>query len=147
MTFQDIEDGIISALQAQVPYLKTVETYAGQLDKEIAELPRSFPAAYVAYQGSKFEWVDGENWQEWPTFKVLIAARSLRIVSGINEDVRKGTEGAYQAVTDVLAALTNQTFGLAIYKLRPERTELVFVNKTTAIYGIDFTTMFDAAYQ
>ncbi len=153
MTFVDIENGIISTLKAQLTYLKNVETYAGQLDKEIAELPLGFPAVYVAYQGSQFQWVDGENWQELPTFKALVAARSLRIVSGINEDVRLGTGatgqayGAYKVVTDVLTALTNATFGLAIYKLRPVKTGLIFVNKTTAVYGVDFTTMFDTTYQ
>ncbi|MDA8326212.1 MAG: DUF1834 family protein [Nitrospiraceae bacterium] len=146
MTFVDIEDNIIAALKAGLPYLRAVETYAGQLDKEIGELALGFPAAYVAYQGSQFEWVDGETWLEKPTFKVLVAARSLRIVSGINEDVRKGAQGAYQVVTDVLNALTNQTFGLAIYKLRPVKTELIAIMKTTAIYSVDFTTMFDAAY-
>ncbi len=148
MTFVDIENGMIGALKTALPYLKNVETYAGQLDREIAELPKGFPAAYVAYQGSEFKWVDGENWQELPTFKVLVAARSLRIVSGVNEDVRENPNtGAYKMVADVLAALTNQTFGLDIYKLRPVKTELVSITKTTAIYGIDFTTMFDATYQ
>ncbi len=153
MTFVDIENGMISTLQAQLTYLKEVTTYAGQLDKEIGELVKGFPAAYVAYDGSKYEWVDGGNWQETPAFKVLVAARSLRITSGINEDVRKGTGatgqayGAYKIVTDVLAALTNQTFGLAIYKLRPVRTELIVASKTTAIYGIDFTTVFDTTYE
>ncbi len=148
MTFVDIENGIIAALKAGLPYLKNVETYAGQLEKEVAELPKGFPAAYVAYEGSQFQWVDGENWQELPTFKVLVAARSLRIVSGINEDVRENTAtGAYKVVTDVLATLTNQTFGLDIYKLRPVKTELVFTSKTTAIYGIELTTMFDTTYQ
>ena len=144
MTFVDIENGIISALKAALTYLKACETYAGQLDKQIAELPKGFPAAYVAYEGSQFQWVDGENWQELPTFKVLVAARSLRIVSGINEDVRENPDtGAYKVVTDVLNTLTNQTFGLDIYKLRPVKTELVVITKTTAIYGIEFTTMFD----
>ncbi len=148
MTFVDIENGIISTLKTSLTYLKNVETYAGQLDKEIAELPKGFPAAYVAYNGSQFQWVDGENWQELPTFKVLVAARSLRLVSGINEDVRENTStGAYKVITDVLNTLTNQTFGLNIYKLRPEKTELVLISKTTAIYAIYFTTMFDTAYE
>ncbi len=147
MTFVDIEDNIIAALKAGLPYLKAVETYAGQLEKELGELALGFPATYVAYQGSTFEWVDGETWLEKPTFKVLVAARSLRIISGINEDVRKGAQGAYQVVTDVLAALTNQTFGLAIYKLRPVKTELFAVTKTTALYGVDFETLFDTTYQ
>ena len=147
MTFVDIEKAIITALQG-LTYLKNVETYAGQLEKEITELPKGFPAAYVAYEGSQFQWVDGENWQELPTFKVLIAARSYRIVSGVNEDVRENADtGAYRTITDVLDTLTNQTFGLDIYKLRPVKTELVFISKTTAIYGIDFTTMFDTTYQ
>ena len=147
MTFADIENGIISTLKAQLTYLKACETYAGQLGKEIAELPKGFPAAYVAYQGSQFQWVDGENWQELPTFRVLVAARSLRITSGINKDVRENAgTGAYRIVTDVLNTLTNQTFGLDIYKLRPVKTELAVITKTTAVYGIEFMTMFDTSY-
>ncbi len=147
MTFSDIESAIITAIEG-LTYLKNVETYAGQLDKEIGELPKGFPAAYVAFQGSQYQWVDGENWQELPTFKVLICARSYRVISGVNEDVRENPDtGAYKVITDVLTTLTNATFGLDIYKLRPVKSELILMTKTTAIYGIDFTTMFDTAYQ
>ncbi|MFZ5998054.1 MAG: phage protein Gp37, partial [Nitrospirota bacterium] len=71
MTFEDIEDKIIADLKTLA--FKTVETYAGQLEQDIESLPIMFPAAYVIYGGSDFEWVDGPNHNESCEFTVLIA--------------------------------------------------------------------------
>src|SRR4030067_3517742 len=138
MTFEDIEDKIITELKTQLTYVKTIETYAGQLEQEIEKLPIIFPALFVAYAGSNYEWVDGPNHNETCEFSILAAAKNLRGQAS----ARKDDYGCYQMITDVLAKLTNNKFGLEIEKLKPLRVTLVFISKSVAIYGIDFQTNF-----
>jgi phage gp37-like protein len=139
MDFENIEDKIIETLRAEVGDLRTVETYAGQLEGEIEKLVVRFPAAFVAYGGSTFEWVDGPNHRETAEFSVLVAAKSLRSAA----DSFASAKGLVKAA---LAALTNEDFGLDMEKLRLLRTTLVFTNKSITVYGLDFQTSFDTTY-
>ena len=141
MTFKDIEDKIITELNT-LSYVKTVETYAGQLEEEIEKALIQFPAMFVVYAGSEYAWVDGPNHNEICEFSILVAAKNLRG----QESARKDDYGCYQMIYDVLAKLTNRTFGLEIEKLSPLRVTLVFISKTVAIYGIDFQTNFDTTF-
>lgn len=141
MTFEDIEDQIITKLK-ELTYLKTVETYAGQLEGEINKLPGSFPAALVAYSGSNYGWIDGPNYNEVCDFSVLVCAKNARG----NAAIRKNAAGCYQMIEDVKAKLINQDFGLVIEKLTILRVQLVYISQTTAIYGIDFRTNFDQEF-
>ncbi len=143
MDFENIEDKIIETLRAEVGYLRTVETYAGQLEGEIEKLVVRFPAAFVVYGGSRLEWVDGPNHRENAEFSVLVAARNLRGGSA----ARKGERGAYALVKAVLAALVNKDFGLGMERLTPSRVSLVFVSNTVTVYGLDFQTGFDTTYE
>jgi phage gp37-like protein len=142
MDFTDIEDAIKGQIRICLPYVKTVETYAGQLAVEIGRITRAFPAVFVAYGGSSFDWIDGRNFSETPEFSVMVAARDLRG----RDDLRKGEYGCYRMITDVLSAVTNQGFGLAILPMKPVRVSLILVSKTTAAYDIGFHTSFDALY-
>jgi phage gp37-like protein len=141
MDFETIEDSIIAELKAQIPYLRSVETYAGQLEDEIEALPLRFPAAYVAYGGSDF--APGEagsaGRREACAFSVLVGARSLKG----QEKARKEAGGAYDAVRDVLAALADKDFGLGIEPLAPMRTSLLFAGRETAVYAVEFRTAFE----
>lgn len=142
MDFEQIEDKIIEEIKARVTYIKTVETYAGQLQGDIARLPVNLPAAFVLYGGSEFELVDGPNHREQPTFSIALCASNLR---GRAEG-RKGGQGAYDMVKDVLRALVNKDFGLDIERLRPLRVQLLFANATMTIYGVDLVAGFDTTY-
>lgn len=141
MDFETIEDGIIAEITAQVPYLKTVETYAGQLEEDIDTLPLRFPAAYIAYGGSDFApgGVGGPGQRETCAFSVLVCAKSLKG----QEKARKQTGGAYDAVRDVLTALVDKDFGLDIEPLAPVRTGLLFAGRETAVYSVEFRTAFE----
>lgn len=141
MDFETIEDSIVAELKAQVAYLKTVETYAGQLEEDIDTLPLRFPAAYVAYGGSDFSpgAVGGPDHQETCTLSVFVCARNMKG----QKAARKETQGAYDIVTDVLGALANKTFGLDIWPLAPVRTTLLHAGRETAVYAVDFRTSFE----
>jgi phage gp37-like protein len=143
MDFETIEDKIISTLKGEVNHLRTVETYAGQPEGEIEKMPVRFPAAFVIYGGSSFEWADGRNHKEAVTFRVLVAARSLRsdAASRKGSDI-PGDVGAYEMVKNVLTALTNKDFGLDIEMMRPLSTSLVLVRGGVAVYRVDFQTSF-----
>ena len=143
MTFEDVEDKIIAEIKAKMGYVRTIETYAGQLEGEIAKIPAKFPAAFVVYGGSSLEWIDGPNHNDKPKFKVLVAAKDLRGQKSARKDDNKG---CYRMINDVLTHLTNQTFGLAMEKLTPVSVMPVFITKTIAVYGIDFETNFDTTF-
>lgn len=142
MDFESIEDGIIAELKSKLPYVRSVEPYAGQLEADIEKLPISFPAIFVAYGESALEWVDGPNFNEVPRFSVLVAAKNLKG----NKAVRKDDGGCYQMIKDVLKTLTNNKLNLEMEKLQPVRVSLVFISKSIAIYGVDFQTNFDTTY-
>jgi phage gp37-like protein len=143
MDFESIEDSIITELKAQVPYLKTVETYAGQLEQDIEALPVRFPAAYVAYGGSSFAQGDlgSASHRETAAFTVFVCAGDLRGA----EAARKGEQGAYEAVRDVLGALINNDFDLETDMLRPVRVSLLFAGGQTAVYAVELMTEFEHA--
>ncbi len=142
MTFEDIEDKIIAEIKDNVTYVKTIETYAGQLEQNIKQLTIPLPAAFIVYGGSTFTWIDGPNHNEEVVFSVLVASKNVRG----EKRARKAAYGCYQMINDVLVVLTNQTFDLQIEKLVPIRTSLVHVSKTIVIYGIDFKTNFDTTF-
>lgn len=142
MNFEDIEDKIIEEIKGNMLYVKTVETYAGQLEQEIKKLPIIFPAVFVAYAGSTLVWVDGPNHNEICEFSILVAAKNLRG----SKAVRKDDYGCYQMIVDVLTYLTNKKFDLDIEKLRPLRVSMIYISKSVAIYGIDFQTNFDTTF-
>ncbi len=141
-TLLAIEEGIKDGIRAAMPYLKKVETYAGQLEGEIEELTILFPAVFVSYGGSDFEWIDGQSFQNDPVFKVIVVAKDLRGQTGM----RGGEYGCYRMIIDTLNAIANCTFGKEIQPLKPVKVTPLFISKAFAAYGIDFQTQFDTAY-
>ena len=141
MIFEEIEDAITAKLKT-VQGIKTVETYAGQLEDEIERLPVRFPAVYIVYGGSAFEAIDGPNYRENVEFNILVCGKNLRGQA----DSRKSELGAYKILTNVLEALVNEDFDIEIEQLCPVSVKLVAVTKGIAIYGIDFKTGFDKTY-
>ncbi|RJQ22030.1 MAG: DUF1834 family protein [Nitrospiraceae bacterium] len=142
MTHNDIEDKIITEIKTNMTYVRTVETYAGQLEGKIEEMAITFPAAYVVYAGSSFEWVDGPNYNEICEFSVLVCAKNLKG----NAAMRKDTHGCYEMIADIKTNLINKTFGLAMEKLKILRVSLIYISQSVTIYGIDFQTNFDTTF-
>ncbi|MDR2018566.1 MAG: DUF1834 family protein [Syntrophobacterales bacterium] len=143
MDFTDIEDRIKTAIRTAIPYAKLVETYAGQLEGDMEKLPMSFPVVFVAYGGSALDLVDGQSYNDAPTFSIVVAAKDLRGA----KDLREGEHGCYQMIKGVLGAIAGQTLGLDIWPLKPVRVNLIFISRIMAAYGIDFETSFDSIYQ
>lgn len=136
-TFEQMEDGIIQALRLGVPELKSIETYAGQLDgDELGRLPVRFPAAFVVYGGSEYEPVDGPTFGEEAAFTVVLCA----------SDARGRHEGAYALVTAALDALVGRIPAEGAGRLRPRRTSLMYTNRQVTAYAVEFTAWADQAF-
>ncbi|MBI5634860.1 MAG: DUF1834 family protein [Nitrospirae bacterium] len=144
MDFEQVEDAIIAEIQTAMPDLGTCETYAGQLEGDLNNLAITYPAVFVSYGGSMLDWIDMINFNEAVVFNLLVCAENLRG----QEAARKDTDtGAYKMIRDVLTALTNKDLGLSIEKLKPVKVSLLFITKSIAVYGIEFQTNFDNAYE
>ena len=144
MDFEQIEDAILAALKAQMSYVRTCETYAGQLEAEIDKLVINFPAVFVSYTGSDLDCIDNaSNFNEAVGFSILVAAKNLKGKTA----ARKDAYGCYQMIREVLTVLTNKNLGLNIEKLKPTKVSLLYISTTMAIYGIDFQTNFDDTYE
>lgn len=129
-----IEDAIKAQIvRAKLPYLRTVETYGGEFDDDLAEIVRAFPAVWIAYKGEtepKATSTMREVWKCPATFLVMVGTYSLQ-----NKVARKGDKrgvriGAYQMLADIRALLLMQNFGLPISKLEPGRTAPIINAKT-----------------
>lgn len=144
LDFETVEDAIIAAVRAEMPDLKTVKNYAGELEEvDLKKMTFQFPAAFIVYRGGPEKWIDGQTFNESPTFAVIFASKNFRGDEKVRKDPKKGIYKFLKKVMDVLA---NKTLGLDIERLAPTRKYLVFTSKEWAAYGIDFVTNFDTNY-
>ncbi|MDR1946439.1 MAG: DUF1834 family protein [Desulfovibrio sp.] len=133
--------------EAKPAYLRTVATYGGQFDSELAEVVRSFPAVWVALKGEGEPRPTGTTREVWhvpATFLVMAGARALE-----NEAAsRRGgvNVGTYQMLADIRALLLQQDFGLPIKELRPGRTTSLYNGKLRgnglSIYAQEWHTVY-----
>jgi hypothetical protein len=142
MDFEQIEDALLTEL-TDLTYLETLETYGGQLEGKIEELPINYPAMFAVFDGADLAWVDGANYSESDTFTILCCANDVRGNAALRKDA---TAGCYRMIKGVLATLSGNNLGLDIYPLQPLRIYPVLIAGTVAIYGVKFRTQFDTAY-
>ncbi|MBW2644603.1 MAG: DUF1834 family protein [Deltaproteobacteria bacterium] len=144
LDFETVEDAIINAVRREMPDLKTVKNYAGELEEnDLKKMTFQFPAAFIIYRNSVETWVDGQTFNEKATFAVFFASKNFRGDEKVRKDTKKGI---YKFLKKGMEVLTNKTFGLDIERLAPTRKYLVFTSKEWAAYGIDFVTNFDTNY-
>ena len=130
-----IEDAIKDRIKAAegMKYLKTVATYAGEFDDDLAYVVRSYPAVWVVYAGGpKPKKIAAEKWLVRPSFAVMVGARNVR-----NEAAtRKGDPinvGTYQILKDVRTSLLNQDLGLEIERFEPGAERVLFNTKVRSM--------------
>lgn len=126
-----IEDAIIERIKAAegMKYLKTVATYGGELDDDLAYVVRSYPAVWIVYAGGgKPKKIAAEKWKVPVSFAIMVAARNVR-----NEaSTRKGDAvnvGTYQMLKDVRTLMLNQDLGLEIERFEPGAVRTLFNTK------------------
>lgn len=143
-----IESAIVKTITSSpgMAYLKTCDSYAGQLDEGLSEVVRAYPAVWVTFAGSGKPARSGANtWKVPATFVVMVAARNVR-----NEKAaRIGTPtevGAYQVLKDVRTLLLNQDLDLEIERFAPGAIKTLYNTRVgkdaLAIYSQEWTTAF-----
>lgn len=145
-----IEAAIMARIAgAGLPYLRTVATYGGELDDDLATAIRRFPAVWVAFKGEgegQRLTTSGSVYRIPATWTVLAAARNLRSEAA----TRKGDAvnvGTYQMLVDLRALLAGQDLDLPIESLRPGRVQSLtnsrFQGQGVSIYAQDWHTRYD----
>lgn len=129
----EIEDAIIARIQAAASaspglgyQLPVVASYGGELDDDLAQVVRKFPAVWVTFAGCKASTkinTQGTKWRTPATFVTMCGSRNVRgeratrkglTVGGVLREV-----GVYQILQDVALLLANSDLGLAITPLKP----------------------------
>lgn len=155
----EIEDAIINHIKttagaAGFGYkLPTVESYGGELDDDIAQVVRKFPAVWVAFAGSGRPLAMGTHKDKWLvpcTFAVMAGARNVRGERSTRHGLKVGAQivevGVYQMLEDVRLMLLGQDFGLAIDRLTPGATKTLYNTKlngqSMAVFAQEWHTKF-----
>lgn len=144
----EIENAMIETLKnaTGMGYLTCAESYGGQLDDDLAEVVRKYPAVWVVYAGSaKPQKLGAEKFKVPANFAVIVAARNVR-----NEKAtRQGSAievGTYQMLKDVRTLLMNNDFGLAVERLQPGAVRTLYNTKirgqALSVFSQEYTTAF-----
>lgn len=137
-----VEDAIITALKAQMPYAKTIETYGGQLDEAIKNLVVLFPAVFVEYEETKWDpegMYDTHNVTFWKnmTFNIYCGSKNIR---SEKETRRKADIGAYAMLGDVEKALAGKNLDLVGFQDFLPFSERMMVNfESLVVYATQYT--------
>jgi len=144
-----VEDAIIARVSgaAGLGYrFGTVASYAGELDGQLEEVVRKWPACWVTWMASGKPTRYGTSrtkWIEPNTFAVLVAARNVRG----ERETRHGSvsePGAYQMLDDVQSLLIGHDFGIAIEAFEPGRKRTLYNaqlrSKSIAVYAQEWHT-------
>lgn len=136
MLLTEIEDAMVAAIKAGLPDLKTVESYAGQLEGEIGTLTAKLPAVFVMYSGGTITRDAYGDATHVENFTTLVACRDLRG----KKQSRTKDGGAYDILNALEATLTDQDLGLEIDSLTGKSVDLVFVAGSLVVYAIEWST-------
>ncbi|MCG9060285.1 DUF1834 family protein, partial [Laribacter hongkongensis] len=146
----EIEMAIQSRLREGLGRLvRSVETYAGELDDDLGDIVRALPAAWVTFGGVQSTAPHNTRkdlWHAHGLFVVLVGAYDLS-----PEYARRGRPqqpgqpvGSYGLVRAVRRLLTWQDMGLPIGHLEPGRVRVMFngaVSKQAlSVYACEFRT-------
>ena len=139
----EIEDAIIERIKAAAAAtpglgyrLPNVESYGGELDDDLAEVVRKFPAVWVTFAGCKASVPMNSHktkWKTQATFVTMCGSRNVRGERATRQGVKVGGEikevGAYQMLKDVSLLLAGHDLGLQITTLKPGAIKTLFNTK------------------
>lgn len=155
----NIEDGILKMLKAEMNYVKTFDTYSGELDSEnfrkaIAALTPKFPLVLVSYS-------DGIDKEDPPTGKVFGSPLHFRHECGFTviccssdargeKAQRKGITGTYKMCSDVYEILSGLRLKTEVEnkevilcsQLMPVGNEYIAKLPDLTAYAVHFDTYF-----
>ncbi|MDD3582336.1 MAG: DUF1834 family protein [Desulfobacca sp.] len=136
-TTKDIEDAILVALAGRLgSYVKTIESYQGQLEADLEKFPWRLPASLVMLRETRVEKATTHTYDLNLTFTVIVADRNLRG----NREGRLSNVGIYRMLEDVRGALWDQDLGLEINPLTLVKEEALLNNRQMAVFAADYQT-------
>jgi phage gp37-like protein len=141
LTITQIEDLLIARIKAELPYLAAVESYKGQLEKEIAELVLRTPAVLVSLQelfGEPAAFVEMGALSGYAltyTFSLAVVCRDLRGEAA----GRRGDTGAYRILDDLFAALADHILDDGLQPLAYNKAEALLITKEVVIFAATYT--------
>ncbi|OPX20372.1 MAG: hypothetical protein BZ151_04400 [Desulfobacca sp. 4484_104] len=136
-TTKEIEDAILSALADRLgSYVKTIDSYQGQLEADLEKFPWRLPATLVMLRETSVEKATSHTYDLSLTFTVIVADRNLRG----NREGRLSNVGIYRMLEDVRGALWDQDLGLDINPLTLVKEEAVLNNRQMVVFAADYQT-------
>ncbi|UXC35158.1 DUF1834 family protein [Cupriavidus gilardii] len=128
--------------------VSSVETYGGELDDEIGEVVRRFPAAWVTFGGvreARWTGTSKQAWKDEALFAVMVGARSLRNEQAARHGgVSKHEVGTNQLIYAVRRLLAQQDLGLPIRELVPGRVRtlrhIIVSRESFSCFALEFHT-------
>lgn len=145
-TIQLIEQAMVDRLRATLPDV-TVESYAGQLDDQMATWVRQLPAVWVTFERlPQQRRLSRRKLHATARFQVMVAQRALSGEPSARMGAH-GFKGVYALLDgDVKRSLMDSTLGLAIEPLSPAGTQMVaqgfFANEAVAVMSAAWVTAF-----
>lgn len=139
-TIKEIEDALITAIKAGMDYVRTVETYQGELDeKKISQFALNFPAVLIYMEANEYTHRTWPYMWHHPVFTFLICDRNLRSESsGRRGD--NSAPGTYQMLSDLFDIVFNQTFDLEIDPFDIVKEEAVINATGFSVYAAQYKT-------
>lgn len=137
-----IEDAIIAALKAAMPYAKTLKTYGGEFDEANKALIVLFPSVFVEYEGTSWESeasYDNHDVTVWETktWNIYCGSKNLR---SEEEARRKADIGAYAMLGDVKNTLAGTNLDLvSMQDFTPVSEQLMVNFESLVVYVSRYT--------
>lgn len=145
-TVKLIEQALVARLAAKLQGV-VVESYAGQLDDQLATWVRQLPAVWVTFERLPSQRrVSRRKLHATARFQVMVAQRAL-VGEPAARQGANGFKGVYDLLDgDVKQALMDQALGLAIEPFHPAGTQMVaqgyFANEAVAVMSAAWVTAF-----
>lgn len=145
-TIKNIEQAMVARLQAKLQGVH-VQSYAGQLDDQLASWVRVLPAVWVTFERlPEQRRLSRRKIKATARFQVMVAQRALHGEPSARQGAH-GLKGVYDLLDgDVKQVLMDSTLGLAIEPLSPAGTQMVaqgmFANEAVAVMSCAWTTAF-----
>lgn len=145
-----VENAIVARLQKGLgKMVREVKTYGGEFDDEgLAEVVRTFPAAWVTFGGiKKTERVatDRKKWKPHSTFIVMVGTRSVRSEAASRQGGPSTAEvGSNLLIYAVRRLLTQQDLQLPIDEFAPGSVRTLFNTRLNrdafSVFALEFHT-------
>ena len=139
----DIEDGILDALRDDptlLGWLKTIQSYGGELEEEIAHVPHLYPAAYVLYRHGRYAPITPHEEEAAFTFSILVVTLTLT-GNQVARRGRSGVPGNYAILREIRRVLIGNMLGIPLLPpLQVVSEEAVINTRAMSIYDAQYVT-------